>query len=258
MQPRAFPPKIWTAVAERSGDTAFGRRPGVRKRRGASLPAAVQKLWWQRQPRWVHSYYYPAKFWRATQTFRRRPTAAVPSRSGSARSSACGLAKPVFSSHRLRVGRPLLRFGGGSAALRITGWGLAGRVEAQRMGGHREPPPLCPPQLCAWKTGPTSQASPPLSMILYYSAEKFCQDAQTFRRRRAPAAAAPPVRARVDLLKPSFHSHRLRAARPALRFGCGCAALCLSWSTMEFGSGYEIIHVHPRHPCLNPRHHAPR
>ena len=43
-------PVFWSAVAERSGDTAFGRgwtfqfcKAGAcRKRRGASLPAAVQ------------------------------------------------------------------------------------------------------------------------------------------------------------------------------------------------------------------------
>jgi hypothetical protein len=37
--PRGF----WTAVAERSGDTAFRLRTELPKRRGASLPAAVQK-----------------------------------------------------------------------------------------------------------------------------------------------------------------------------------------------------------------------
>ena len=35
--------EIWTAVAERSGDTAFRAWPCFPKRRGASLPAAVQK-----------------------------------------------------------------------------------------------------------------------------------------------------------------------------------------------------------------------
>jgi hypothetical protein len=35
---------IWTAVAERSGDTAFGTFVGFRKRRGAPLPAVVRKL----------------------------------------------------------------------------------------------------------------------------------------------------------------------------------------------------------------------
>jgi hypothetical protein len=34
---------FWTAVAERSGDTAFRLRVELPKRRGASLPAAVQK-----------------------------------------------------------------------------------------------------------------------------------------------------------------------------------------------------------------------
>ncbi len=34
--------EIWTAVAERSGDTAFRAWPWFQKRRGASLPAAVQ------------------------------------------------------------------------------------------------------------------------------------------------------------------------------------------------------------------------
>jgi hypothetical protein len=37
--------KIWTAVAERSGDTAFCADAGFRKRRGAALPAAVQEPW---------------------------------------------------------------------------------------------------------------------------------------------------------------------------------------------------------------------
>ena len=35
--------KIWTAVAERSGDTAFRAWPYFPKRRGASFPAAVPK-----------------------------------------------------------------------------------------------------------------------------------------------------------------------------------------------------------------------
>jgi hypothetical protein len=43
--------------------------------------------------------------------------------------------------------------------------------------------------------------------------------------RLAPAAAAPPVRARADLPKPAFHSHLLRLGPAALRFGGGCAAL---------------------------------
>jgi hypothetical protein len=37
--------EFWTAVAERSGDTAFRLRTKLPKRRGASLPAAVQKIW---------------------------------------------------------------------------------------------------------------------------------------------------------------------------------------------------------------------
>jgi prepilin-type N-terminal cleavage/methylation domain-containing protein len=36
---------FWTAVAERSGDTAFRTRIPRAKRRGASLPAALQKIW---------------------------------------------------------------------------------------------------------------------------------------------------------------------------------------------------------------------
>jgi hypothetical protein len=36
--------EFWSAVAERSGDTALGRWPTVQKRHGASLPAAVQKV----------------------------------------------------------------------------------------------------------------------------------------------------------------------------------------------------------------------
>jgi hypothetical protein len=35
--------RFWTAVAERRGDTAFGMGSQLPKRRGASLPAAVQK-----------------------------------------------------------------------------------------------------------------------------------------------------------------------------------------------------------------------
>jgi hypothetical protein len=34
---------FWSAVAERSGDTAFRLRTELPKRRGASLPAAIQK-----------------------------------------------------------------------------------------------------------------------------------------------------------------------------------------------------------------------
>ena len=41
---------FWTAVAERSGDTAFCADSGCRKRRGAALPAALQKLWLRRKP----------------------------------------------------------------------------------------------------------------------------------------------------------------------------------------------------------------
>jgi hypothetical protein len=36
--------RFWTAVAERSGDTALGSRPMLKQRRGASLPAALQKV----------------------------------------------------------------------------------------------------------------------------------------------------------------------------------------------------------------------
>ena len=38
-------PRIWTAVAERSGDTAFRVDAGFRARCGAALPAAVQERW---------------------------------------------------------------------------------------------------------------------------------------------------------------------------------------------------------------------
>ena len=41
--------------------------------------------------------------------------------------------------------------------------------------------------------------------------------------RLSSAAAAPPLRSRTDLPKPSLHSHLLRVGRPALRFGCGIA-----------------------------------
>jgi hypothetical protein len=54
LQLRARTPKIWTAVAERSGDTAFRMTKGFQKRRGASLPAAVQNLWLRLLPRWVY------------------------------------------------------------------------------------------------------------------------------------------------------------------------------------------------------------
>jgi hypothetical protein len=57
---RARMTKIWTAVAERpssvaalrrvdSGDTAFRTAGCIQKRRGASLPAAVQNPWLQRK-----------------------------------------------------------------------------------------------------------------------------------------------------------------------------------------------------------------
>ena len=39
-----FMRRFWTAVAERSGDTTFRLRIELSKRRGASLPAAVQNL----------------------------------------------------------------------------------------------------------------------------------------------------------------------------------------------------------------------
>jgi hypothetical protein len=54
LQLRAGTTKIWSAVAERSGDTAFRAWSCFRKRRGASLPAALQTLWLRRKPRWVH------------------------------------------------------------------------------------------------------------------------------------------------------------------------------------------------------------
>jgi len=54
LQLRARMTKIWTAVAERSGDTAFRTAGCFQKRRGASLPAAVQNLWLRRKPRWVN------------------------------------------------------------------------------------------------------------------------------------------------------------------------------------------------------------
>jgi hypothetical protein len=44
LQLRARTTKIWSAVAERSGDTAFRAAGCFQKRRGASLPAAVQKI----------------------------------------------------------------------------------------------------------------------------------------------------------------------------------------------------------------------
>jgi hypothetical protein len=65
----------------------------------------------------VNSYYYSEKFAPVAQIFQRCRTAAVPSRSGSAHSRACGLANPVFPSHRLRVRSPALHCGCGSAAL---------------------------------------------------------------------------------------------------------------------------------------------
>ena len=48
---RARMTKIWSAVAERSGDTAFRERASFPKRRGASLPAALQILLLRRQQR---------------------------------------------------------------------------------------------------------------------------------------------------------------------------------------------------------------
>ena len=42
--------EFWTAVAERSGDTAFRTWPWFQKRRGAPLPAAVHILWLRRRP----------------------------------------------------------------------------------------------------------------------------------------------------------------------------------------------------------------
>ena len=53
---RARMTKIWTAVAERSGDTAFRTVGCAQKRRGASLPAAVHNPWLRRKPRWVYPY----------------------------------------------------------------------------------------------------------------------------------------------------------------------------------------------------------
>jgi AraC-like DNA-binding protein len=46
--------EIWTAVAEHSGDTAFRMTSSLQKRRGASLPAALQNLVLRRQSRCVH------------------------------------------------------------------------------------------------------------------------------------------------------------------------------------------------------------
>jgi hypothetical protein len=51
---RARTTKIWTAVAERSGDTAFRTVGCAQKRRGASLPAAIQNPWLRHKPFWVH------------------------------------------------------------------------------------------------------------------------------------------------------------------------------------------------------------
>jgi hypothetical protein len=50
LQLRARPTKIWIAVAERSGDTAFRTVGCAQKRRGASLPTAVQNPWLRREP----------------------------------------------------------------------------------------------------------------------------------------------------------------------------------------------------------------
>jgi hypothetical protein len=41
---------FWSAVAERSGDTAFRTAGCIQKRRGASLLAAVQNPWLRRKP----------------------------------------------------------------------------------------------------------------------------------------------------------------------------------------------------------------
>ena len=51
MQLHARATKIWTAMAKRSDDTAFPPPVRIRKRRGASLPAAVENAL-RRKPRW--------------------------------------------------------------------------------------------------------------------------------------------------------------------------------------------------------------
>ncbi len=43
--------RVWTAVAERSDDTAFRLWTELPKRRGTSLPATVQNQWLRREPR---------------------------------------------------------------------------------------------------------------------------------------------------------------------------------------------------------------
>jgi len=52
--PRGF----WIAVAERSGDTAFRLRTELPKRRGASLPAEVQKDLVAASPRCVFAFQF--------------------------------------------------------------------------------------------------------------------------------------------------------------------------------------------------------
>jgi hypothetical protein len=47
--------RIWTAVAKRSDDTAFRTTRSFQKRRGASLPAAVQNRWQGQRPHHVLS-----------------------------------------------------------------------------------------------------------------------------------------------------------------------------------------------------------
>jgi hypothetical protein len=57
LQLRAQTTKIWTAVAERSGDTAFRTAGCFQKRRGsrsAGFPPQSKKLWLRRKPRWVY------------------------------------------------------------------------------------------------------------------------------------------------------------------------------------------------------------
>jgi hypothetical protein len=61
MKVHAWMARIWTALAERQRRQRFwvdkqNRRPDP-KRRGASLPAAVQNLPLRRQPRWVHPFH---------------------------------------------------------------------------------------------------------------------------------------------------------------------------------------------------------
>jgi hypothetical protein len=54
VQLRARTAKIWSAVAERSDDTALREWASFPKRRGASLPAALQILWLWRKSRRAH------------------------------------------------------------------------------------------------------------------------------------------------------------------------------------------------------------